>query len=465
MLPRARLPRVLVDISEQIATNPPLLHAGVAVTDWDGQGRLAFVVAGFGGPNRVLRWEDGALTDTFDPVVADPARHALSVAAADVDGDGVEELYVVNAERSGGRRDGSDRLFATTAGGRSLDLLEKPENAGAARSGSGRSVAVVDRTGDGRYGYVVTAEGGPLRLLELGDDGCVADRAVEAGLAYAATATSLLCLPLLSASATDIVVGTEQGPNLVFRHAGYGRYEEVGAEVGVADPDQRARGLAALDVDGDGRLDLVAASWEGPHRVWLRDDHDGFFDVAPAPVAAPSRVANVIAADLDNDGHVEVFFNSFGEPNRLFARRSGRWEQVGCGQAVEPSGLGTGAAVADIDGDGVLELLIAHGDSAPQPLSLYKVPGAVRNGWIRVLPRTRQGAPARGALVRVHAGGRLHVQAIDAGSGYLCQMEPLAHVGLGDGQLVDRVEVTWPDGSRAVVEHPPAGRVLDVAHP
>lgn len=331
--------------------------------------------------------------------------------------------------------------------------------------GPGRAVAVVDRTGDGRYGFVVAGAGEPLRLYEAADGAPLADRAVEAGLAFADGGRSLLCAPLLSDSAMDIVAVNEQGPNLVFRHAGYGRYEEVGAAVGVADPGNTSRGVVAVDVDRDGRLDLVLGSWDGRHRMWLRDDHGAFFNVAPVALAAPSRLGTVVAADLDNDGEVELFFNNFGEPNRLFARRKGRWEQVGCGQALEPSGLGTGAAVADIDGDGVLELLIAHGDSAAQPLSLYKVPGAARNGWIRVLPRTRQGAPARGAIVRVLAGGRLHVHLIDAGSGHRCQMEPVAHVGLGDEQLVEQVEVTWPDGSEAVVEHPPAGRVLEVAHP
>jgi hypothetical protein len=455
---------VLVDISERIATNPPLLQCGVAATDWQGRGRAAFVVAGFGGPNRVLRWEDGTLADTFDPVVADPARHAVSVAAADVDGDGLEELYVLNSDAAAGRAPEADRLFSTGPG-RSIDLLEQPANVGLADEVAGRCVAALDRDGDGRYGFVVSSCGGSLRLYEVAPDGVVADRAVEAGLAYAASGRSLLCLPLLSASAMDVVAVNDPGVNFVFRHAGYGRYDEVGAAAGLSDPSDGAPASAPVDIDGDGRLDLVVGSCAGPHRLWLRDDHDRFFDVAPAALGAPSRLRTVIAADFDNDGEVELFFNNAGEPNRLFARRQGRWVQVGCGQAVEPLGLGTGAAVADIDGDGVLELLIAHGESAPQPLSLYKVPGAARNGWIRVLPRTRQGAPARGAMVRVHAEGRVHVRAIDAGSGCLGQMEAVAHVGLGDGQLVDRVEVGWPDGSTVVVEHPPSGRLLEVAHP
>ena len=456
---------MLVDVSERIATNPPLLHYGVAATDWRGQGRTAFLVAGFGGPNRMLRWEDDVLVDVFDPVVADPARQAVAVAAADVDGDGLEEVYVLNTDSFSGRKRLADRLFSAGPGGRTVDLLEQPANVEAANRLSGRSVAALDRCGTGRYGFVVASHGGPFRLFEVDEGGAVVDRAVDAGLAYAASGRSLLCLPLLSPHAMDVVAGNESGPNFVFRHASYGRYDEVASAVGLDDPGADARGMVAVDVDGDGRLDLVLGSWEGPHRLWLRDDHDRFFDVAPAALAAPSRLRTVVAADFDNDGEVELFFNNIGEPNRLFARRSGRWEQVGCGQAVEALGLGTGAAVADVDGDGVLELLVAHGESAPQPLSLYKVPGAARRGWIRVLPRTRQGAPARGAVVRVVAGGRQHVRAIDAGSGYLCQMEPVAHVGLGEEELVERVEVAWPDGAGTVVERPPVRRVLEVPHP
>ena len=455
---------MLVDVSDRIATNPPLFHSGVTATEWPARGRPAFVVAGAAGANRVLCWEDGLLVDTFDAVLADPARSAVAVAAADVDGDGREELYVLNADPAAGSGRTRDRLLRAAADGPSLDLFARPDGPGDRNGVAGRCVSALDRDGDGRYGFVVAGHGGPFRLYEVNGTDHVTDRAAEAGLAHAASGRALLCLPLLSGSAMDVMAANDGGPDLLFRSTGQGRFDEVGEAVGLADPGGAARSLAPVDVDGDGRLDLVLGSWEGPHRLWLRDDHDGFFDVAPAALAAPSSVRTVIAADFDNDGEVELFFNNLGQANRLFARRAGRWEQIGCGQAVEASGLGTGAAVADIDGDGVLELLVAHGESAAQPLSLYKVPGAARNSWIRVLPRTRQGAPARGAVVRVLAGGRVQVRVVDAGSG-LCQMEPVAHVGLGEEQLVERVDVTWPDGSTAVVANPPSGRVLEVPHP
>ena len=151
-------------------------------------------------------------------------------------------------------------------------------------------------------------------------------------------------------------------------------------------------------------------------------------------MALPGAVRTVIAADFDNDGFEELFFNNLGEPNRLFRAATGEpradWLLADPGAAAEPDGLGTGAAVADIDGDGLLELLVAHGESTVQPLSLFK--------WPDDRPRLAAGAAAdavrgagRGARVRLTAGGRTQLRVIDGGSGYLCQMEPVAHFGLG----------------------------------
>ena len=122
----------------------------------------------------------------------------------------------------------------------------------------------------------------------------------------------------------------------------------------------------------------------------------------------------------------------------------------------------TGAAVADIDGDGLLELLVNHDGN--QPLALFKT-SPNSNGWLRVLPLTAAGAPARGAIVTCHAGGRAQHRAICAGSGYLSEMEPVAHFGLGELRRIDRIEIRWPDGAEAVVANPPANRLLTVPHP
>merc|ERR1719433_1703255 len=111
------------------------------------------------------------------------------------------------------------------------------------------------------------------------------------------------------------------------------------------------------------------------------------------------------------------------------------------GDAVEIDGMGTGGAVGDFDGDGMLELVVAHGESGPmQPLSLFKCNWGVSNHYLRILPKTLHGAPARGARVDLVAGGRNQMRIIDAGSGYLCQMEPVAHFGLGQLTKAEKVK-------------------------
>jgi hypothetical protein len=192
---------------------------------------------------------------------------------------------------------------------------------------------------------------------------------------------------------------------------------------------------------------------------------DGIWDdIAPPEMAQPSRIRTVIAADFDNDGYEELFFNNIGEPNRLFALRDGDWQSIPLGDASEPDGLGTGAAVADINGDGRLELLIAHGESSPQPLSLYHTV-TNSNHYLRVLPLTRYNAPARGAMVTLQTSTRTQRRAIDAGSGYLCQMEPVAHFGLGQAMSVEHITIHWPDGATHRIENPLIDQLLRVPYP
>merc|ERR1739838_228175 len=120
------------------------------------------------------------------------------------------------------------------------------------------------------------------------------------------------------------------------------------------------------------------------------------------------------------------------------------------GEAEEPEGKGTGGAVVDLDLDGTLELVLSHGESGRQPVTLYKVAEKKGNNFVRVAAMTKSGAPARGARVSLTTdSGWMQTRVIDAGSGYLCQMEPVAHFGLNNEQPT-KIEVLFTDGSRVV---------------
>ena len=159
------------------------------------------------------------------------------------------------------------------------------------------------------------------------------------------------------------------------------------------------------------------------------------------------KIRTVISADFDNDGYDEIFLNNIGEPNKLFKiKENGELKEIDLAIYSEPNGLGTGAAVADIDKDGILELLISHGETGNQILTLYKADIKKSNNFLRIKPLNKNGAPARGATVTLTSNLREHSKTIDAGSGYLCQMEPVAHYGIRKGEKDFKVSIKWTNG-------------------
>ncbi len=451
------------DRSYLIRNNLPHRCYGVAVTDIDRDGAFELFVTGYAGsPNRVFKHVGDRLVENTPLGLEDAERYAIGVAAGDIDADGSEEIYVLNTDTFAGQKSHVDRLL-DYADGQWTDLFALSMHRDLRNFIAGRSVACIDRCGTGRYGFFVASYGGPMRLYELDEDGQLADVGEAAGINLTSGGRSLLSLPLVTAR-MDVFAGNEGGPNFLFRNLGGGTFEEIGAQAGISDSLSHARGVAALDADGDGRFDLVVGNWEGVHQMFYQVAEGRFHEHTPTAMALPSRVRTVIAADFDNDGFEEIFFNNIGEPNRLFAFRAGTWVSIPLDDALEPHGSGTGAAVGDFDGDGRLELLIAHGEQAVQPLSYYHAVQTDHH-YLRVLPLTRWGAPARGAVVRMTAGGRAQLRAIDAGSGYLCQMEPVAHFGLGTAAQVERVEITWPDGAARAIEQPAINQLHTVTHP
>ncbi len=453
---------MFIDKSKALLNNPKQMNYGIAVTDVDGDGSFELFVAGYNGANLVLKYNGGGFVNIADEILADAGRQAIGVAAGDIDGDGREEIYVLNTDSYAGRKQFADRLF-DYQDGKWVDLFSLPENQNVLNLTAGRSVICIDRNGDGRYGFFIANYGSPMRLYELDDNGRLVDVAPEAGLDLTTGGRGIISLPLVS-NRMDIFTTNERGPNFLFCNQGDGTFEEIAELAGISDPYQNGRGLAVLDADEDGRFDIVYGNWQGRHRMYLQQEPGKFKEVASPDMAMPSRIRTVIAADFDNDGYEELFFNNIGEPNRLFARHDGNWKMIDTGDAWEPDGLGTGAAVGDLDEDGQLAMFISHGESGSQPMTLYSPPKN-DNSWLRVLPLTAQGAPARGAIVTLVGEERTQRRVIDAGSGYLCQMEPVAHFGLGKNPFVKHLEVRWTDGKTASIESPNPNQIIRVSHP
>uniref|UniRef100_A0A673I3Q1 Cartilage acidic protein 1-like n=1 Tax=Sinocyclocheilus rhinocerous TaxID=307959 RepID=A0A673I3Q1_9TELE len=357
--------------------NPTQLNYGVAVTDVDGDGDLEMFVTGYNGPNLVLKYDkfkkrlvNIAVDNRSSPYYAlrDRQGNAIGVTACDIDGDGREEIYVLNTNNAfSGRATYTDKLFKFR-NGRFEDLLNDDinEHRDVANRVAGRSVACVDRKGTGRYSIYIAnyASGtvGPHALIEMDDSSsdpskgiiALSNVAEQAGVNKFTGGRGVVVGPILSQTLPDIFCDNEYSPNFLFRNNGNGTFTDVAAQVGVDDPMQHGRGVALADFNRDGKTDIVYGNWNGPHRLFLQLSNNRkqrFKDIATQKFSMPSPVRTVIAADFDNDNELEVFFNNIAyrgpSANRLFRfsrREHGdpQIEELNVGEAAEPEGRGTG---------------------------------------------------------------------------------------------------------------------------
>ena len=431
------------DISGSIKNNQKRLSYGVSVTDFNKDGKFEFIVTGFKFPNLILSHKNGYLENiNTNNLFADQTRSTIGVAACDIDNDGFEELYFLNTDTYSGQKQFSDRLLDNNKN--IIDLFQLDKNLSSLNLTAGRSVVCVDRNGDGKYGIYVANYGGPTRFYEL-EKGSIVDQAPLLNINRITGGRAVVAGHILS-NYMDIFAANERGPNFLYINEN-STFKDVAESLGVEDTFENGRGTTLTDFLYRGKLDIVSGNWNGEHRIFLNNKNK-FNDIANSEFKIPSRVRTIISADFDNDGFDEIFVNNIGEPNKLFKILSdGELKQIKLNNGLEPLGLGTGAAVADIDNDGILELLVSHGESGLQPLSLYKANIKKPFKFLRILPKTTFDAPARGATVILNTNIRNHAKTIDAGSGYLCQMEPVAHYGLRNGEKVNSVTIKWTDGS------------------
>ena len=304
-------------------------------------------------------------------------------------------------------------------------------------------MACVDRMGNGKYSVYVSNYGGPSRFYTVNGK-IIIDEAPKLNIDRITGGRAIVAGHILSEK-MDIFASNERGANFLYKNVN-GKFINVAKRYGVEDKNQNGRGTVLSDLLYRGKMDIISGNWQGFHRLYVLRKNK-FLDLVDLSFNRPSKVRTIISADFDNDGFDEIFINNIGQANKLFKiKENGLLEKIVLKNASIPDGFGTGAAVADVDKDGILELLISNGESLKQPLSLFKAKINSNFSYIRIKPLTKYNAPARGATVTLKSNLRTHAKTIDAGSGYLCQMEPVAHFGIREGEKDLEISIKWTDG-------------------
>ncbi len=172
-----------------------------------------------------------------------------------------------------------------------------------------------------------------------------------------------------------------QSAHALYRNGGGGRFEEVGAQVGLAD-DRGGWGATAVDFDNDGDLDLYVSrdAWEGraPNSLY-RNDSGLFTDIATSVGAADSSCSFTATwADFDIDGYADLYVANGilddGEKNSLLMNRNGiTFVNVADGAGVADPGKSLGTASGDYDADGLPDIYVVN---IGQPNRLYHNEGS-----------------------------------------------------------------------------------------
>ena len=182
-----------------------------------------------------------------------------------------------------------------------------------------------------------------------------------------------------------------------------------------------------------------------------------------------------VVGDFNNDGHADVLvaggdLGLDGPTQRsLLYLGDGRggFREVGRSAGLGARGRGRGVAVADVNADGRLDVLISRlGERAPLLLVNRGAPAPGKAHWLEL--RLRGAASPRdpcGAVVVVrHGASERATSTVSCGSDGLASGDHLIHVGLGASSRAD-LEVTWPSGRRQRLRGIRADRVLEVTEP
>ena len=415
----------------------PIYGIGGAAADYDNDGDIDLYITALG-PNRLYRNRgDGTFEDATGPAgVGDPG-FSTSAIWWDYNADGDIDLFVANYVEWSAETD----LFCTLDG--STKSYCTPE------SYTGQSGTLYRNRGDGAFEDVTvaaglstpTAKGLGVAMLDADGDG-----------------------------AMDLFVANDTEPDQLFRNRGDGAFEDIGVVAGVAYSEtgvaRAGMGVDAADYDDSGRPSLVIGHFSNEMMALFHNEGGLFLDEAPRSALGRATLLTLTFGcfffDADLDGRLDIFAANghvaddverlqsrvtHAQAPQLFRNTGGgRFEEVtDGGDTLAAPMVGRGAAYADYDRDGDLDIIVTA-NGGPARL-LRNDLGAAPNLIRLTLRGTGANRSGIGAQVEVAAGGETRRRVVKSGSSYASQSELPVTVGLGVAARADSVRVVWPGGA------------------
>ncbi|HYK91457.1 MAG TPA: CRTAC1 family protein [Acidobacteriota bacterium] len=478
---------------------PETLGSGCAFLDADGDGWPDILLINGKdwtprGRKTLLALYRNNRNSTFTNITAgsglDVELYGFGVAIGDYDNDGRDDVYITALE--------GDHLFHNEGGGKFRDVTK---TSGIDNANFGTSAAWLDYDRDGKLDLFVanyvqwtvkgdlwcsldgttksyctpeSYKGTSCKLYHNLGNSKFEDVSQKAGIADSTSKSlGVTVFDYNGDGWPDIFVSNDTQPNRLYRNNKDGTFSDEGMAAGVAyGEDGAARGAMgadSADYDHSGRPDLLVGNFSNQMLGLYHNEGTGLFvDEAPSSTVGRASLLSlafgVFFFDYDLDGHPDIFAANghiedeigriqpkvqYKEPPLLF-RNLGQRKFADVSGSVGPDFhrpiVARGAAYADIDHDGDLDILISTNNG---PAYLLRNDGGNRNNWICIRTvGTKSNRDGIGAVVRVESSSGKQWGMIRSGSSYCSQSDLPLTFGLGKDTKVNGIDIEWPSGTK-----------------